>query len=712
MSSLEQRLLSYLSAADYVPQDRSAIARGMELSSDERAPMRELLLRLESEKKLLRLRGARFVLAEAGQCSYTGVVQVLPQGKRLFVPSQEDAVRISRRFGVEDKLRIAIQRHRSMGSMEGDVVRARVLRSSPVCFRRRKKGPRPEQPEGLRLTAQVEEVLERRHELWVGALGMKGKRYCVLGDGGSAPKFIRLLSPPPPDAQVGMLVTVLPEAPATDRDAAGRISGVLGWPDDAGVDMAALIHRYALRDSFPEDVLQEMLRLPAEPRPEDKAGREDWTQRCVLTIDPATARDYDDAICVRRLPDAWELAVHIADVSHYVRPGSAADTEASRRGNSTYLPDRVLPMLPPRLCDELCSLVQGEDRLTLLCLIRFSPEGVPLHTRLARAVICSRLRLTYAQALALLEESTSTGDSEADAMLREAAQLARILRRRRMEAGALNLDTPEIRLLLNAQGRVTGIEKEGNDAAHHLIEEFMLAANEQVARLLRERALPAIFRVHEEPAPDKWGNFVHTLRSFGISASPSLSRPELIKIMQGIDAHADASQLRVAMLRAMMRARYAPKPLGHFGLAKSDYCHFTSPIRRYADLIVHRGVHLLIDQAAHAKGLPSVGQLGSIAEHLSETERRSAAAEAEALQLKLLQFMEDEAASDSPTAWPAIVCGVWRHGSAIDIPDLRLRAFLPNVILPEGSSLLVIPRSVDWNSQTIHFDPSPMVIDD
>lgn len=728
-ASLEERLLSYLTQPHYEPQDRSAIARGMGLHSAERAPLRELITRWESEKKLLRLRGARYALAAAAHTSYTGSVHVLPRGKQLFVPHAEGQQALARLLGVEGVVRVPIPRGRSMGAMEGDIVRARVQRSAPPAYRRRKKGLRPESGADLTLAALVEEVLERRHELWIGSLGMLGKRFLVRGDGRSAPEQILLTAPPPPDALAGMLVAVQPETqPGAAGGALGHITMVLGWPDDDGVDMASVIHRYALRDTFADDVLQETLQMPTAPLPEEKSGREDWTQRCVITIDPLTARDYDDAISVRRLPDGWELAVHIADVSHYVRPGSALDAEARRRGNSTYLPDRVLPMLPPRLCDGLCSLVQGEDRLTLLCHMRLSLEGKPLHARLACAVICSRRRLTYAKALDLLERGVSTGDAEVDAMLREASHLAQLMRRRRMEAGALNLDMPELRVLLDAHGRPTGVETEESDISHQLIEEFMLAANEQVARLMRERALPTIYRVHEEPAADKWSDFAHTLREYGITASSIVSRKELVKVMESMATHPDEQQLKVALLRAMMRARYAPQPLGHFGLAKGDYCHFTSPIRRYADLIVHRGVHLLIEGAGHSRGLPHAGQMESLADHLSETERRSAAAESEALKLKLLQYLEIEASSETPTSWQAIVCGIWAHGLALDIPALQMRGYIPAALMPrscgwfyhsggrqwrsrsgrvlqEGATLLVVPSRVEWETLGVLFKP-------
>ena len=725
---LAERLWAYLTQPDYEPQDRSGIARGMGLRSEERAEMRALLSRWEGEKKLLRLRGARLAPATATHSCYTGNIRTLPRGKRLFVPHAEGQRELARLTGQEEPLQVPVAPGRSMGAMDGDTVRARVMRATPPAYRRRgKKAPRPESPENCPLVARVEEVLERRRELWVGTYCTQGRAGIVRGDGRTAPERIQLSKPVPPEVLVGMLVTVQPETyPAGRGDARGHIVEALGWPEDDGVDMAALIHRHALRTAFSEAALQETLHLPPAPTAAEMAGREDWTTRCVVTIDPPTARDFDDAIWVQRRQDApgWELAVHIADVSHYVRPGSALDAEARQRGNSTYLPDRVLPMLPPRLCDDLCSLVQGEPRLTMLCYMRLNAEGVVESARLARAVICSRRRLDYPTVLALLEKEESVGDAEVDAMLQEAHRMAQALRRRRFEAGALNLDMPELRALLDEHGHTTGFQKEESDVSHQLIEECMLAANEQVARLLRERELPTIYRVHEEPAAEKWSDLSHTLREYGITASVLVSRKELMQVLERIAGHPDEQRLKVLILRAMMRARYAPRPLGHFGLAKGDYCHFTSPIRRYADLVVHRSIARILDP--HAPATTPMGALVHLADHLSDTERQSAAAEAEALRLKLLQYMDEQSRAENPKAWLAFVCGVWSHGVAIELDELQLRGYLPAAYLPrrqgwgyigrcwagpgglrlqEGASLWVVPAAVDQEAQSIDFKP-------
>ena len=726
--SLEQRLLAYMSRSGYEPQDRSAIARGMGVSSEERAALRELISRWEQGRKLLRLRGARYVPAAAVHSSYEGVVRVsLKNGAKVFVPGREGQ-RVLAPMLPEDaeQVEIPLERGRCMGAMDGDVVRAAVVRSMPPPHLRRKKCPRPSEVRALALTARVEEVLRRRHELWLGVLRMEGRQPLARGDGRSAPRRMVLSRPLPAEARSGMLVSVQPLSVPTEGGAArGRVAEVLGWPDAPGVDMAALMCRYSLRSEFPAKVETEARALPAAPLPEEKTGREDWTARCVVTIDPPDAKDFDDAISLVRTADGWELGVHIADVSHYVRPGSALDAEARRRGNSTYLPDRVLHMLPPSLSDHLCSLVQGEDRLTMLCHMCFSADGEVQHTRLARAVICSRKRLDYPSVLALLEQGSSTGDAEVDAMLLEAHKLAQLLSRKRIAAGAMELNLPELRAVLDASGRAVDFVREEGDAAHSLIAEFMLAANEQVARLLRRHDARSVYRTHEEPAPDKWQAMADTLREYGVCAAPQPSRLGMMQVLEGISGHPEEQRLQVIVLRAMMRAQYAAKPLGHFGLAKADYCHFTSPIRRYADLVVHRAVVRMLHLSG-AAAAPSFGELETLAEHLSDTERQSAAAEMEGLRLKLLQYMEEQVCSPTPRRWLAIVTGVWERGIAVEVEELMLRGVVPSSRLPigwywryssggggwscgeqliaPGARLWVQPYSIDWQGQLVSFD--------
>ncbi len=689
-AELEARLLAYLQAPGYEPQDASGIARGMGVDSRERAALRTLLRNWADAGRLLRLRQSRFALKAVADTPLTGRIRQLPGGKLLFLPDATAAESLRPRFEGMGAPEFPVRPYRSLGAMDGDRVRATLQLAPQPGFRRRSRGKRPSGAD-MRPEGRVEEILERRSGTWVGTYRAIGRYGMMLGDGRSSPERVRLLSPPPPGLLAGMAITVdAVDYPRGSSEATGRIARVLGWPEDEGVGITTIICKHGLRTDFPPEVLDEVQALPEGIAPGLMEGREDWRERCVITIDPTDARDFDDAIALRACPSGgWELAVHIADVAHYVKPGSALDREAALRGNSTYLPDRVLPMLPPRLCDGLCSLRPGEDRLTCLCQLRVDAKGNVRKAQFFRAVIRSRRRLDYATALAVLEKRGSTGDAEVDAMLHEAHALAQLLRRRRFEAGALDLDLPELRVLLDEHGTPTGVEIERSDISHQLIEEFMLAANEAVAQALREKLLPAIYRVHEDPDPGKLHEFSLLAASFGLACGTLASREEMMRVTAAIkeleaghgnsaiddgSAATSAHTLKMALLRAMMRARYDTKPLGHFGLAKGDYCHFTSPIRRYADLVVHRAFARLC--GGHGRLAPPA-TLEDTAQHLSETERVSAAAEQEARQLKLREYVQLLCESDPPPQWQAAVTAAWAQGIAIEIPAMQLKGFVP-----------------------------------
>lgn len=683
--SLESRLQNFLQAPGYRPMDASGLARGMELTSGERPALRALLREWQAEGRLLRLRQARFILRDMLDRPLTGRVRQTAPSRLLFIPNtegQEILRTLSDREG--GLVEIPVAPHRAMGARDGDTVRAHLRRKTPPSYRRRHRSHRPE-PDELRWEAKVVEIVERRPGLWTGLYQPEEKAAFLKGDGFSTPKKVRLRGDIPSGLLAGMSIAVAPlRYPLGNMQAEGSIVEVLGWPGEAGADITRILRQYGLRDTFPSEALAEAEALPPAPSPEECAQREDWTKRCVITIDPVTARDYDDAISVRKEEDGWQLAVHIADVSHYVHPCSALDHEAYLRGNSTYLPDRVLPMLPPRLCDGLCSLREGEPRLTLLCLLKLSENGAIVRASFARAVICSRRRLDYASVQSLFDSGVSTGSAEVDDMLLQARRLAELLRRERMLLGALELDMPELRVAVDEEGNPPDVFVEESDEAHQMIEEFMLAANEQVAKRLRSRLAPAIYRVHEAPDPSRLQEWASTLRSYGIAVGSLASREEICQALQEVNRRLDKDLLRRALLRSLMRARYSSRPLGHYGLAKGDYCHFTSPIRRYADLVVHRALSRWCREGAEAP-LPPPSHLEAIASHLSDTERISAAAEHEAARGLLIRYMQRQCELPSPRRWKALITAAYPQGLSVEVAQLQLTGFLSGSDLGDSS---------------------------
>ena len=429
--------------------------------------------------------------------------------------------------------------------------------------------------------------------------------------------------------------------------------------------MLSIVRKYDLPTAFPKSALDEANRIPQSVEQKLIQGREDLRDQFIVTIDPDDARDFDDAINVEKIDNTggWRLGVHIADVSAYVTPDSALDREARRRGNSVYLPDRVIPMLPERLSNGVCSLNPDVDRLTHSVLIEFDKNGRAKNAGFARSVIRSAKRLTYKEAYAILQAKRN---GELSRRLHTAWELASLLRRKRFEQGSLDLDFPEVKVHVDVDGKPTRLERVENDQSHQLIEEFMLAANEAVARELRHRSIATIYRVHEDPDPEKLGEYREFILSFGHKVGDLSHRKEVQRFLASISGTPEEQALKIGLLKSLKRARYAAQPLGHYGLAKANYLHFTSPIRRYADLVVHR---TLAEHNLLRRSKIDIGQIESLADHISDTERNAAEAEIESVRLKKLQFFEQQLKERDPQVFRAAIMDVRNYGLVVELPD-------------------------------------------
>jgi len=447
----------------------------------------------------------------------------------------------------------------------------------------------------------------------------------------------------------------------------GHIIEVLGPGSAPGVDMLSIVRKYHLPTEFPQPVSDEAALIPEIVSAEMSEGREDLRDQFIVTIDPDDARDFDDAINVERLPGGgWQLGVHIADVASYVKPGGALDREALKRGNSVYLPDRVIPMLPERLSNGVCSLKPNVDRLAHSVFIEFAKDGRPKRHRFAKTVIRSARRLTYREAYAIIQGRPNDQLGE---RVHIAWELAALLRRKRFQHGSLDLDFPEVKVRLNPEGKPIELERIENDESHQLVEEFMLAANEAVARELKNRLMPAIYRVHENPEPDKLAEYRELILSYGYKVGDVTNRQELQRLLASLRGKAEEQALKIGLLKSLKRARYSPQPLGHYGLAKNNYTHFTSPIRRYADLVVHRA---LADLNKGRRSRGDIGQMTSVAEHISITERVAAEAEIDAVKMKKLEFFQRQLDARDPQIFRAIVIEVRNYGLLLELPDVLL----------------------------------------
>jgi ribonuclease R len=445
--------------------------------------------------------------------------------------------------------------------------------------------------------------------------------------------------------------------PGPEDRGEGVLTEILGPRGQPGVDTLSIIRAFGLPDEFPEETLEEAREAAAAFDEEDLQGRQDFTRDVVITIDPEDAHDFDDAISLTKDAKSghWQLGVHIADVAHFVPPGGALDREARKRGTSVYLPQRVLPMLPEVISNGLASLQQGKVRFVKSVLIDFTPAGQKAAARFANGAIRVRQRFAYEQVSALLAAHPADGaDGEAEAkrrrkkevetdpevlaLLLRMRELALVLRQRRHKRGALELSMPEAELEYDEQGRVTGAHFRKHDISHQMIEEFMLAANEAVAEHLEGMGLSFLRRVHPAPDPTKLKAFAEFARSLGYKIRHETDRFALQRILEQSASEPDVYAVHYALLRSLKQAVYSPDEEGHYALASDTYCHFTSPIRRYPDLTVHR---LLGQWLRTGRAGSDETELVALGEHCSKTERRAEVAERELVKLKMLTYLSE-----------------------------------------------------------------------
>ncbi len=643
---MEQRILSLLAEKDYVAANVPELLRQLHLSPDQQQELQAALAALAQAGKVARIKGNRYVCPTDADL-IPGRIRMNRAGKGFLAPDDTSLPEI------------AIAESATGTALHED--RVLVRRTA------RRKNFR----DGDQDTGTVVRILERTRTQIVGTLQQGRSSLHVIPDDPRIPHDI--LVPPARDvgrpARIGDKVVVeLREWEWRNSNPEGEIVEVLGAPDAEGVDMLCVLRQYNLPLHFPRAVLAEAHAIGSVVHEKDLADRLDCRAHNVITIDPDDAKDFDDAICLEKISaEQWRLWVHIADVSHYVKPGTALDEEASKRGNSTYLVDRVIPMLPEALSNELCSLKPNVDRLTKCVEFLIAHDGRVVSTKFHAAVIHSQRRFSYAQVLEILQRKPT--DEPIEQMLHQAHELAQKIRRHRFKNGSLDLDFPETKIRLDEQGKIIRIEKNENDVSHQLIEEYMLLANEAVATRLMHLRTPAIYRVHEEPDPRRLQEYRQEVLAHHVQCG-NLSHPaEIQKLLSKLGTIPIGSALKIGFLKSLKRACYSVEPHGHYGLAKKKYTHFTSPIRRYADLVVHRA--LFDKQPAKA------GALKEIAERISVTERNSADAERDSKDVKLFAFLKAQLASGAPTKYAALVTDVRNFGFFVDVSGLAMSGLVP-----------------------------------
>jgi len=643
--TLNEKILTFMREDAYRPLSAEDLAEEMELKAKDLADFWSLLDKLEAEAAIIKTRFGKYGVPERMNL-VVGTLSAHAKGFGFVVPDDPAEPDV---YIPSDAL---------LSAMNKDRVVARIH----------------SQATGLRREGEIIRIVRRANLQVVGTFETSRHFGFVTPDDARITQDIFIPREDWNEAKSGARVTVeITKWPEKKRSAEGKIIEILGYKGDPGLEITAIIKSHQLPLRFPPEVEQAAEHVEQTIRESEIAGRRDLRSVPMVTIDSEDARDLDDAVDVQKLPNGrYLLGVHIADVSHYVQENSLLDQEARQRATSVYLVDRVLPMLPPRLSNGICSLNAGEDRLAMSIQMEIDPLGRVLQYEIFPSVIRVQTRLSYTivrKIVADRDETLRQEYKELVPQIEEMEGLCHILRQRRMKRGAIDFDFPELKVKLDDQGKPLAILKRVRTIAESIIEEFMLVANETVAEHMHGLGVPFVFRVHEEPAQEKMEKLNKLLHTFGqrISGTDDVEPMALQKVLARIAGRPEERIISTVMLRSLKQAKYQPENVGHFGLAATYYTHFTSPIRRYPDLIVHR----LIRETLQKGGISSKRReklaaiLPEITLHSSQQERAAAEAERDTVDLKLVeymaQFINDE--------FDGVISGVTAFGLFVELEN-------------------------------------------
>ncbi|QDV31292.1 Ribonuclease R [Planctopirus ephydatiae] len=677
MADWQPQILSVVTHPAYTPLKWQQLAKEVGAQKHDWTKFRRSLEELIEGKRLHRTSGGLIKVPVARE-HIIGTIKRAARGHAWFTPES-----LANQPHIEP---YTVAAEDAGSALTGDKVSAIILK---------KRGPNG------KIAVRVIDILERATTQFVGEYHeSRGKGYVTVDNS----RFERPIDVGDPGAKGvrpgDQVVIEMVHFPEFSMPGEAVLLKVLGQRGEPGVDLQSIIYEFGLPDEFPEAVLEES-RLQAQLFSEDDIGdRLDLRDELIITIDPLTARDFDDAISLKQHEDgSWTLGVHIADVAHFVRPGTELDKEAIRRGNSVYLPGKVLPMLPEVLSNALASLQQDKVRFVKSAFIEYSPDGMVKHTSFANAAIKVRRRFAYEQVMPLLLNRQSPGEHPAPEgetvpeeicqLLERMYELAMILRKRRFSRGALELSLGEVELDCNDDGNVTGAHRALHDASHQIIEEFMLAANVAVAEEFDRRGWFFLRRVHDSPDELRMQNFAKFVATLGYDLPRAQDRQAIQALLDEVAGQPEAFPLNYALLRSLKQAEYSPEKIGHYALAVDNYAHFTSPIRRYPDLTIHRLLeHVIADTsfthsipAAESSGtandrkkskssradLLSEAELRQLGKQCSLTERRAEKAERELIKIRLIRYLADKVGLELN----ATITGVERFGlfcQGIELP--------------------------------------------
>lgn len=647
MEKTIEEILEYMRTEAYKPLTANELEEIFEITdAEDFKVLIKALVQMEERGLVVRTRSNRYGLPEKMNL-IRGILSGHAKGFAFLLPDEE---------GIDD---VFIPPHEKNGAMNGDHVLVRVTSS-------RQNGKK----EGT-----VVRIIERSNDKVVGTFSKSKHFGFVLPDDKKFSSDIFI----PKEADMGAVdghkvIVKLTEFPEGNKSAEGEIIQIIGHKNDPGVDILSIIHQHELPLAFPEEVMAEANAVGETIDENEWPNRRDLRNETIVTIDGEDAKDLDDAITITKLDNGhYKLGVHIADVSHYVTEGSALDQEAYERGTSVYLVDRVIPMIPHRLSNGICSLNPSVDRFTLSCEMEIDGQGEVVSHEIFQAVIKTTERMTYTDVNKILlendEEVTKKYESLVP-MFKLMEELQGVLQRKRMKRGAIDFDFKEAKVLVDEEGKPTDVVVRERSIGERIIEEFMLCANETVAEHFHWLDVPFIYRIHEDPKEDKLQRFFEFITNFGLivrGTANSVHPRALQEIIEKVDGMPEELVISTVMLRSMQQAKYDPESVGHFGLATQFYTHFTSPIRRYPDLIVHRLIKTYLIEGKLDEGTREKWNtlLPDIADHTSKRERRAVDAERDTDELKKAEFMEDKIGEE----FDGIISSVANFGLFVKLPN-------------------------------------------
>jgi len=676
MKLTEETILKLLRNKANRPMKVSELVKQFSIPDGQRREIRSRLKEMAADGRLIKVRGGRYGLPDEMNL-VSGILNTNPRGFG-FVAQDKDS-------GEKD---IFISRGHMGDAMHQDLVTVRM-----------EPGRDWERPEG-----RVIRILKRNTKELVGTYEQFGRDGWVIPMDTKYLHDVFISAKNSKGAKTGHVVSVAIESyPAKHQPPVGRIAEVLGFSDDPEVEVKAILRKFGITPEFPPKVLSTAEKMANTAAIEEQTEeRTDLSGELIFTIDGKKAKDFDDAVSIEKMGDGFRLGVHIADVSHFVREGSPLDKEAFQRGTSIYYPDSVVPMLPFQLSNEICSLKPNEKRLALSVSIDFDAQGNVVGSKIFNSTIASKIRFTYTEVARLLEKGDPENRTE-DVLnaLKTMHGLSRILRKNRFRRGSVDFNLPEPEVQMDDKGRIERIVMAEHNVAHELIEEFMLAANQVVAKFLSDKNAPAIHRIHEPPDDDKIAEFNRFILSFGVKLKNTHNVPssDLQNLLKQVKNHPEERTINTLLLRTMKKAVYSAKDPGHYCLGFKYYTHFTSPIRRYPDLITHRLVKSFLNkrkcsQREHKRLLPKVAE---VAEQSSAREQNAMAIEREVNDLRRAQFMADKIGK----IYSGLITSVTAFGFFVELQEVFVEG-LVKISSIQDDYYIFIESEHKWQGQRRH----------